>query len=472
MSVLHIHWQPKQGESKTAQIAADSGKSLPSTAIPGLGDGFQLARPTAEGWQITLPAGVDGKAGRDGKWADFAALRGKGMLGDNPAQAVLLLGANLSDIQVELPSGRLVLRVEGAKPAAAPPPAAQPAQAQPTPVAARPPAPGAPSAAPPPAQRAAGGGGGNLPVADSDEPGATGFFRTVLVLALLLHIGLMAFLASVDVPDDLYAEPTEIPERFAKLIVPKVEEKKPEESGAGEKAEEAKPETAPKDDPGKDEGGGGVEEKSDAPAPRSREEVAEQVRQTGLLAILGSKREGGGALSDVLSEGGLAAGLDQALSDVGGVALAERGTDVRSARGAGGGQAAEIGDLGAGRGRGVGLGDRAERKVVADVQTASFTSQGSLSADAIRDVVQRQIRGVTFCYERQLANKPDLQGKVVIRFTIGEDGSVTAMEVEDTTLNDTEVEGCILQRVRRWRFPAPDSGPVTVSYPFIFSAAS
>jgi hypothetical protein len=30
------------------------------------------------------------------------------------------------------------------------------------------------------------------------------------------------------------------------------------------------------------------------------------------------------------------------------------------------------------------------------------------------------------------------------------------------------VEGCIVRQIRKWRFPQPDGGEVSVMYPFIF----
>jgi TonB family protein len=165
--------------------------------------------------------------------------------------------------------------------------------------------------------------------------------------------------------------------------------------------------------------------------------------------------------------------LDLALSFVGGVVVAKRCMDVTTGRGGGGAHSAGFGDLSgaAGECRNLGLGDKAKKQISAEVKTASFTSQGSLSADSIRAVVEKNIRGVKACYEKALTQQPDLQGKVVVRFTIGPEGKITDFSIEESTMGSKEVEGCILSRMRRWEFPKPDQGPVTVSYPFIFTAS-
>lgn len=459
MTTLHIQWRPKAGETKQGQLRAADGKPLAAAAF-GLPGDTPLARPVEGGWEVHVPEGTSGRIGRAGQLAPLAASRFR-------------LGGDVNEVHLVLPGGELVLRVEGGAPAtaaAAQAPAAKPSAA---------PAPAAPAAAAKPAAPA-------QPPSTAAAPRSVGApsqsvapaaprsraFGPVLGVTLVLHVLLMIWLGTADVPPDLYTDASQIPERFARLIVPKKEEPK-EEAGKG--AEEAKPaQEKPKEEPQDkgDAGDKGGDKPKEAAAPRSKDEIRDAVRSKGILAVLGAKKGGGGALSDVLGEGGLAGNLDQALGDVGGVVVAGRGMDVRSARGSGGGKAAGIGDLEAGEGRGMGLGSKAERKVAASVDTAAFESSGSLSGDAIREVVQKQIRGVRFCYEKELANKPDLAGKVVVRITIGEDGTVTKFEIESTTLNDPTVEGCILQRVRRWTFPKPDSGTVSVSLPFVFTAAS
>ncbi len=95
--------------------------------------------------------------------------------------------------------------------------------------------------------------------------------------------------------------------------------------------------------------------------------------------------------------------------------------------------------------------------------------EGGLDRDIIAEIIRRDIGQIRFCYERQLSAQPELYGKVLVKFEINPEGAVEAPRVGTTTLNNASVEGCILRRVAKWRFPAPKGGTaVLVSYPFLF----
>ena len=72
--------------------------------------------------------------------------------------------------------------------------------------------------------------------------------------------------------------------------------------------------------------------------------------------------------------------------------------------------------------------------------------------------------------QRELAKKPSLGGKVVIKFTIAKDGSVSRASKKTSTMGSAAVEQCIVGRFKRMKFPTPKGGGIViVSYPFIFS---
>ena len=98
---------------------------------------------------------------------------------------------------------------------------------------------------------------------------------------------------------------------------------------------------------------------------------------------------------------------------------------------------------------------------------------GGLDRDVIAQIIRSHLGEIRYCYERQLSADPSLQGKVQVRFTIGAQGAVTDKRVNQTTLNNGFVEGCILQRVAQWNFPKPKGGvQVAVTYPFLFRLSS
>ncbi len=95
-----------------------------------------------------------------------------------------------------------------------------------------------------------------------------------------------------------------------------------------------------------------------------------------------------------------------------------------------------------------------------------------LSRTAIQRVVQRHVNEVRFCYQQALQSRPDLEGRLVTRFMISPNGSVqVAMTMPNSTLQNSRVEACVTQTVRRWTFPQTENGlPVSVTYPFSFRA--
>ncbi len=94
------------------------------------------------------------------------------------------------------------------------------------------------------------------------------------------------------------------------------------------------------------------------------------------------------------------------------------------------------------------------------------TSPG-MSPDAIRRVVLRNLGQISHCHEQGLAQDPQLSGRVVVRFVIGDGGLVLASGVESSSLSVPSTSTCIAGAVRRWQFPSPpEQRSVTVSYPF------
>ncbi|MBW2260704.1 MAG: TonB family protein [Deltaproteobacteria bacterium] len=94
---------------------------------------------------------------------------------------------------------------------------------------------------------------------------------------------------------------------------------------------------------------------------------------------------------------------------------------------------------------------------------------GMLEASSIKDVMKSSTNAFRFCYEKSLEKDPLLQGKVTIKFVIGTKGKVTKAEVASSTLDNAEVETCLVNRVKKLKFPEPEGGVVAVSYPLVFT---
>lgn len=105
----------------------------------------------------------------------------------------------------------------------------------------------------------------------------------------------------------------------------------------------------------------------------------------------------------------------------------------------------------------------------------TFDTEGmdrTLTKETISGVVRKKLSGIKFCYDRELAKDPSLQGKVTVRFYIEagqEMGIVRDASINESTMENSNVEDCILRNVSRWTFPIPESSArVKVDYPFVF----
>lgn len=97
---------------------------------------------------------------------------------------------------------------------------------------------------------------------------------------------------------------------------------------------------------------------------------------------------------------------------------------------------------------------------------------GSLDKTVIQRVIQRHLNQIRYCYQRELTKNPDLAGRVVIKFVVAADGTVSSATVKESTMGDSATEACITGRFMRMTFPAPAGGGIViVSYPFVFQSA-
>jgi TonB family protein len=101
------------------------------------------------------------------------------------------------------------------------------------------------------------------------------------------------------------------------------------------------------------------------------------------------------------------------------------------------------------------------------VRTATPSIVGLLSPESIRRVVVRNLSQIIHCHEQGLVQNPSLEGRVVVRFVIGNEGTILGSNISESNIAIPSVAECISNAVRRWQFPAPEGGGVvTVNYPF------
>lgn len=98
---------------------------------------------------------------------------------------------------------------------------------------------------------------------------------------------------------------------------------------------------------------------------------------------------------------------------------------------------------------------------------------GDLKKAEIDPVIAENLPRIRQCYQAGLKTNPGLAGRVIVKFVVEKDGTVKSATVKSTTLNDPDVEGCVVAQFGKMRFPAPRGGGIViVSYPFEFSSSS
>ncbi|MDD9971570.1 MAG: TonB family protein, partial [Myxococcales bacterium] len=320
--------------------------------------------------------------------------------------------------------------------------------------------------------------------------------------SMLLHIGmLLLFYFLPPSSSSLSLDLLNADDRFAKYLIEPpemIEEETPEwledskmddeEGGKGKRHKDEEGQMGKKDEK-KTKNKFGIEGPEDNQDPQmAREEAKEMAANAGIIGIL---KASVGAFNSPTSPYGAETALgndpmsalgalmgDQIGGNFGFGGLGLRGT------GRGGGGTGEgtiglgnIGTIGHGAGGGTGSGYgrgaggfRGRRAKVPRIRTGKADVRGSLSKEVIRRIIRRHINEVRFCYEQELNSRPDLQGRVAVKFIVSPTGAVQTAAVSKSTLGNAKAEQCIAKAVRRWTFPAPEGGGiVVVNYPFVLA---
>jgi outer membrane biosynthesis protein TonB len=285
-------------------------------------------------------------------------------------------------------------------------------------------------------------------------------FFGILAASLFLHFAGAACIALSPKPPDPDLALDELPDRFARVLLPpkppEPEQQKAPEQTAQEEKKDVKKDVKKKDLP--------------QDATQRKAVLQQRVAGKGLLKILGSAG-GSGALSDVLGSGTGSGDVAAALAGARGVSIATADS-VGARAGGGAGRTAGIGDVGTSGGGKVALAGKGDAKVSGQVSTAAPEVD---SADVDRAALSRYIRdrlgAIRGCYERELKRNPALKGKVVVRFNITPAGRAGDIRIEENTLGSPEVASCISGLMRSWIFPFKPPDEVPVQYPFLFTSA-
>lgn len=201
-------------------------------------------------------------------------------------------------------------------------------------------------------------------------------------------------------------------------------------------------------------------------------------------ALTGANDTGRGSARDTLGQGGLMAGTERDLANVGGISAASGQVGVRrgglaSAGGGGlGGRGLGQGGAVASSGNAIGSGQEIVRERVirgnADIGSGDSTGgEGQVDPNAVARIIRGQIGGIRGCYERELRNNPTLAGRLEMSFTIGASGRITRISAGGPLASSSPAVGsCVSSRLRGLVFPTPEGGSVEFSFPFTFTPGS
>ena len=296
------------------------------------------------------------------------------------------------------------------------------------------------------------------------------------ILALAGFIGLMFGLLIVFLPRPPDSSALTIDERFVDMLLEKQEkedekDKKPKanpDAGEGAKAKREEGKVGKKDAKMQKAKGNKVE--------MQKQQLDKQIAED--AGVLGALRDGGmmdgfGGAVDADMLGGVGGLIGAKGTQVGSGGLGSRGSGL-----GGGGTADGLGGLGtkglgsgaSGYGRGGGnFGAKGEGAIGA--LRGDPIILGALDRSLIDKVIKRHMAQIRYCYQRELTKNPSVKGKIVIKFVIAKDGSVSSANVKSSTMKVPSVESCVASRFMRMKFPEPKGGGIViVSYPFIFSA--
>ena len=288
------------------------------------------------------------------------------------------------------------------------------------------------------------------------DPDSESRFRKILrvLLILLILFGILFPLLPVPKPT---AEETAVPQRIAQVMI----EEKPKPPPPPPKPVEEKPKVVP-------------EKKVPVTPPVDQKQVAHEKAQKQVNQF---KDE----LADLRQQMDLTPLQTKNLSGaVGADSHAERSL-ITSKVGTG---SAGITSANPSRGFGTGAGSLTGHDTTSVTSSIARTGlngsnpthsggsgKASRTAEEIATIFDRNKGAIYAIYNRATRSNPELQGKLVLEFTITPSGDVTACRVVSSELKDPELENKIISLVKLMHFPAEDVAQITTTKPIDFFPA-
>lgn len=304
---------------------------------------------------------------------------------------------------------------------------------------------------------------------DDDDP----VFIGSLTVFLAMAASLLIFVWNTDPQETVSLE--EVPDRFVQIIKPPKQDEKPpvEEQKVevqdgtpvkkekADKPEEKKPAKKPES----------AQEKKQAEAARKVAKREDVLKKSKLLtALIGTRGEtnSNSTVEDLFADNDSSIGsIQDALQNVDGVGIATSDNLGVKKGGSGTRTDAKIGDLARSGGGSAEVGSGPATTVVGKASLGAIDAGSSEAAGGITSVVNRKKGQVQYCYELRLKENPSIGGRLAISVDIAA-GRVTGVRIEENSTGDKAIEGCVIGKVRRWRFPS--DATESIYLPFALSA--
>jgi Ca-activated chloride channel family protein len=103
------------------------------------------------------------------------------------------------------------------------------------------------------------------------------------------------------------------------------------------------------------------------------------------------------------------------------------------------------------------------------IELGKIAVSGGLSETSIRKFFEKQMHSFNTCYTQALKKQSQLKEKIVFRLVVDPVGQVLNVHLDKGVNNAKAFETCMLQKLKKLRFPAPRKGINTViQVAFIF----
>ena len=92
-----------------------------------------------------------------------------------------------------------------------------------------------------------------------------------------------------------------------------------------------------------------------------------------------------------------------------------------------------------------------------------------LAPDAIQRIVRARFGTYKLCYTAALRQRPDLEGRIAVKFVIDPSGAVSSAADGGSDLPDANVVACVVRNFANLTFPPTSDEIITVVYPLTFT---